>query len=129
MIDPHGLDGLMKLRVESRNKEHLSPSKRADLVNTLLLSALGLSGPKEAATNPLYWDIVCFATEFLNLFALQSEDEEMILIAKAFNERIYSLHYSYPDGMNALGPKLEEHERIWLGRLDWLEEIMEGRER
>lgn len=128
MTSPLGLDQFMKQRVKSRNREHLSPTDRADFINSLIHLSLGLDSPKDVATNPLYWDIVCFATEFLNLFALQSEDEEILLLAKAFNERIYSLHYSYPDGMNALGPAREVHESIWLSRLEWLEEMMEGGE-
>ena len=115
-----GLDQFMKLRVEDRDSKHLDPRERADFVNTLILLALDLTGPKEAATNPLYWDLVCYATEFLNLFALQSEDEELLAIAKAWSTKVYSLHYSYEDGMNALGPDRGEYEKVWKKRLERL---------
>lgn len=123
-----GLDKFMKLRVEDRDSKYLDPTERANFVNTLILLALGFEDPKGAAQNPLYWDLVCYSTEFLNLFALQTEDKEIMAIAKAWSNKIFSLHYSYDDDMNALGPSREEYGEVWISRLDWLREMMEGDE-
>ena len=115
-----GLDQFMKLRVEDRDSKFLDVVERANFVNTLILLALGLKEPKEVATNPLFCDLVCYSTEFLNAFALRSEDKDLLILAKAWSNQVHSIHYSYLDEMNALGPPREEYEKVWDERLERL---------
>ena len=115
----------MQKRIIERDKEYLSPRERADLINTFLFEALGLDSPKDVIRHPLYWDLTCFCTEFLNLFALQSEDQRLLKSTISTNNWIYSFHYSV-DESAALGPGKEEHEKIWHDRINSL--VEEGKE-
>lgn len=113
-----GLNHFLKERIKQRDSTYLDPTSRANLVNTLLFRVLGLEDPKDIIKNPLFWDLVCFCTEVLNVYALQSDEEENLALAKAWSNLIYSRHYSLPDDHNALGPEKEEHEKWWLEMIE-----------
>ena len=114
----HTIGSLTEGRRKDRDKKHLDPTERANLINTFILHSLGLNHPEDLARNPLFWDLTCYSTEMLNAFALQSGEDDMLALAKAWSNTIFSRHYSFPDGMNALGPSRDRHEQIWLERID-----------
>lgn len=112
----NGLRRILSLkdeRIKRRDKAHLDPGERADLVNSFLFDALGLESVEALVSNPMLWDLVSYATEFIGLYAIQSGDEKLETLAKMWSKQIYSLHYSVPDGHEILGPDRETHVERW----------------
>ena len=111
------LKSFMKAKVSEMDENHLDPGERADLVNSFIFHALGLENPKEVIEQPLYWDLLCYNMEMLSLYAVNMEDENLILAVKYINNYMYSLHYSGKVDVDSfLGPGRIEHEDTWAGR-------------
>jgi len=115
----------IKSRMEVVDGKHLSVDQRASLVNSLIFHALGLTKPADAVEQPLYWDLICYSMEMLSIFIVQTcegtNDYKTIETVKRLNAFIYSIHYSLSDNDAMLGPGREEHEEIWLERLERLD--------
>jgi len=117
------LQAFMKAKMNETDEHHLDPGQRAELVNTFILSALGV----KEAEQPLYWDLICYSIKMLQLFAItQGEMDEgnFVKLTKILGGRIEALHYSGAIGEDSfLGPEREEHEGIWVDRIEkFLEE-------
>lgn len=110
----------LQKRVEEYDKLYLDVTERAERVNAFIMAALGLTSIKELTDQPLYWDLVSFSTEFLNQFAfvMSQEDEELMTIARVWNSKIHSIHYSQSKDSPALGPKRDEHITLWNSRIE-----------
>jgi hypothetical protein len=115
--DTISFEEFAKGRVEARNEAHLAPNERAELVNTLMFHALGIDDPSDMITHPLYWDILCYCCEMMNLYASQVGSENMLKAQKYINAEFYSHHYSVPDDHAILGPGKKIHRAIWNARL------------
>lgn len=115
------LQGFMEARVKEVDENSLSPSERATFVNSLIFHALGLEGAEDAVQQPLYWDLICYCMEMLNIYVVQTcmdtEDRDSIVNLKKLNSFIYSIHYSLPDDSPMLGPGKLAHTQIWGDRL------------
>jgi hypothetical protein len=105
-------------KISQRDLKHLDPSERAELVNSFIFSALAITDSRQAIEHPLFWDLLCWATNILAIFAQASEDQTTLEIVRVLNKHFYSLHYSFPDREPELGPGREEHERIWAERIE-----------
>ena len=114
------MDDLLKKRIDLRDSSHLDPAERAELVNSFLFTALGIDNPEEAVKHPLYWDLICWCSQMLALFAMGVQETKLLEVAKAVNGQIMSIHYSLPDGEPELGPGRDEHEAIWYERIEEL---------
>ncbi len=118
------LEETITSRMEVVDAKHLSIEERQDLINTFIIRALGLEDYKEAAQQPLHWDLLCYCMGMLSYFIVQSCEDtnnvDMITTVKKMNAFIYSIHYSVQDVDEILGPGRGEHEQIWLERLDKL---------
>jgi hypothetical protein len=111
------LKSFMRAKVSEMDENHLDPGGRAELVNSFIFHALGLEDPKEIIEQPLYWDLLCYNMEMLSLYAVNMEDENLILAVKYINNYMYSLHYSGEVDVDSfLGPGKIEHEDIWVRR-------------
>ena len=111
------LKSFMQAKVSEMDENHLDPGERAELVNSFIFHALGLEDPKEIIEQPLYWDLLCYCMEMLSLYAVNMEDENLILAVKYINNYMYSLHYSGEVDVDSfLGPGRIGHEDIWAGR-------------
>lgn len=110
----------LKKRVEEYDLLHLDVTERAEKVNAFIMAALGLVKVEELVKQPLYWDLVSFATEFLNgfAFAMAEEDVELLTVAKLWNSKIHSMHYAQGKNSPSLGPSREEHINIWNSRIE-----------
>lgn len=112
------------VHVELRDKKYLSPDERASFVLTFLLKKLGMDlqdgtiAAREALEQPLYSDLLSFCVNFIGIWALQMDDEGLTNLAKKLSRTYYSLHYSYPEGHEALMPSREEATKIWLKRIN-----------
>jgi hypothetical protein len=115
------LEGFMEARVKEVDNLHLDPSQRATYVNSLIFHALGLEGAKDAVEQPLYWDLICYCMEMLNIYVVQTcmdtEDRDTIVTLKKLNSFIYSIHYSLPEDSPMLGPDKLAHTQLWEERL------------
>ena len=115
------LQDFMMERVEEIDEKHLDPSQRATFVNSLIFHALGLKGAEDAVQQPLYWDLICYCMEMLNIYVVQTctdtEDRETIVTLKKLNSFIYSIHYSLPEDSPMFGPGKLAHVQIWEDRL------------
>ncbi len=118
------LESTLRKRVKQRDLEHLDPNERADLVNSFIFHALALEDPKDAVEHPLYWDLLSWCVEMIALYAqsLASAGETSLMVpAVDLSRMFYSLHYSLPDDSPELGPEREEHEEIWVERIEeWI---------
>jgi len=109
----------MRARVNSTDEAHLDPGQRAELVNTFIFHALGLDDPKDAAEQPLYWDLLCYSFQMLSLYAIQMQDEEFTLNVRQMDGFMHGIHYSgVIEEEGFLGPSRDEHERIWVERIE-----------
>lgn len=113
MSSPKGVNALIQRRIEIRDTRTLNPSERADLVNTFIFHSLGLTSPQDVVKNPLFWDLVCFACEFMNLTAKTLDDPLFLELQKQVNGFIYQMHYSLPEGDDAINLSKEDHRKIW----------------
>ena len=104
--------------LDERDSLYLSPSERANLVITMIFMQLDLEEPKDAIEQPVFSDLLSFCIEFLGMWALQLDDEGLTRLVKQLSRTFYILHYSYPDGHPALGPHRDEHEKIWMKRIE-----------
>lgn len=119
MTKSSNLKSYMKARLDEVDEHHLDPGQRAELVNTFIQHALGLSNPKEAIEQPLYWDIMCYCFQMISHYAVQMQDEEFLLAVKQVHNFMHSVHYSGVIGEDSfLGPERDEHERIWVERIE-----------
>ena len=121
IIDLNKVREAKSSRIKEVDSIYLDPKERANLVTTLLFQALDMQDPLDIFENLLFWDLICFSTEMLNAYALQSSEEELIELAKLWNSQIYSRHYSLPEGHECLGPKRDEHEAMWMKRVERIE--------
>ena len=110
---------LFETRIKKRDALHLDSSERATCVQEFLFTALDLSD-KDSITNPLFWDLLTYFKELFLIYAMQSQEEFALKLAKELNNYLMSHHYSVPDGHAILGPSREEHIEIWQGRIDAL---------
>lgn len=111
------MDNKLQARVKARDAKHLDPTERAELVNSFLFAALGIEDPEEAVAHPLYWDLLCWCSQMLALFALGVGETDLLNIAKAMNQQIMSLHYALPEGEPELGHERDLHEQLWHERI------------
>ncbi len=113
------LQSFMKAKMDETDEHHLDPGQRAELVNTFIFHALGLDDPKDQAGEPLHWDLMCYSFQQLSRFAIQIQDENFMLAVKQVHSFMHSLHYSGAVGEEEfLGPARDEHERIWVERIE-----------
>ena len=118
-IKSKSLQAFMRARVDSTDEAHLDPAQRAELVNTFIFHALGLEDPKDVIAQPLYWDLICYNIEMLKLYAINMEDEGLVAAVKILHSFMHSAHYSGVIGEESfLGPSREEHERLWVERIE-----------
>lgn len=118
MVNFGEVDKFLKMRIEDRDKKFLSPNERAEYVNTFIFMALGLEDAKDMIEQPLYFDLICYNFEMLNLFALGVEDEHLVKLMKVVSSHMYSTYYSLPDDHEMLGPSREEHTKLWQERIE-----------
>jgi len=115
---PKNLKSYMKARVNEMDEAHLDPGQRAELVNTFIFHALGLSR-EDTIEQPLYWDLICYNIEMISLYAVGMQDENFLAAVKVVSNFMYSTHYSGALGEDSfLGPEREEHEGIWVERIE-----------
>ncbi len=124
------LQAFFRARMTSTDEAHLDPGQRAELVNTFIFHALGLSEPKDAAEQPLHWDLLCYSFQMLLLYADQMQDEQFSIAMKMVDSFMHGIHYSGVIGEEEfLGPEREEHEGIWVDRIEgFMKEEGSGRE-
>jgi len=116
----------MKARMNSTDEAHLDPGQRAELVNTFILYALGLTDPKEAAEQPLHWDLLCYCFQMISLYAIQMQDEGFTLAVRQVHNFMHGIHYSGVIEEDLfLGPARDEHEKIWVDRIEGLIKLEE----
>jgi len=119
MTKPKNLKSFMRARVKEMDEAHLDPGQRAELVNSFIFHALGLEDPKDVIGQPLYWDLLCYNIEMLSLYLVNMEDENLLMAVKQINNFMYSVHYAGAIGEDSfLGPAREEHEEIWVERIE-----------
>jgi hypothetical protein len=109
---------LLEKKVAAVDAQHLDPEERAELVHAFIFQALDLSSAADFIEHPLYWDLLCYCTSMLSLWALASEDPELLVLMKTLNSHIHSLHYAFSKGSPQLGPSRREHEKIWNDRIE-----------
>jgi len=113
------LDAFMKARMHQMDEAHLDLDQRAELVNTFIFHALGLVEREDVIEQPLYWDLLCYCFQMLLRYAVELGDEGFLLAMKQINSFMHSAHYSGVVGEEGfLGPEREEHERIWVERIE-----------
>jgi len=112
----------MLSRIEHVDSLHLDPVERAELVQEFLFKALRLDGERGSVTHPLFWDLLCYASQLFNVYAIQTQDGSLDF-AKHLNSYLMSRHYSVPDDHSCLGPSREEHKQIWLDRIELITEV------
>lgn len=100
-------------RVEAMDAEYLSPTERANLVNTFIFNVLGFSDPKDVLENPRFWDLVCYASQILAVAGMKSGKGDLLDMSVMISNYIHSLHYSLPEDSPALGPGRESHAKLW----------------
>jgi len=119
MTKPPNLESYMEARMNEVDEHHLDPDQRAELVNTFIFHALGLTDPKDVIEQPLYYDLLCYCFQMLLKYAVSIEDENFFLAMKHVNTFMHSAHYSGAIGEDSfLGPERDEHERIWVERIE-----------
>lgn len=129
MTNSKNLASFMKAKMSEMDEHHLEPKERADLVNSFIFHALGLDDPKDVIEQPLYWDLLCYCFQMLSSHAIALGDEGFLGVIKALNSYMHSIHYSGAVGEDTfLGPEREEHERIWVERIEGLIEEEEEEE-
>jgi hypothetical protein len=104
---------MRKTRMEERDKLHLAPDERAQIITGALAEIFGITDAESFVQNPFYWDMVCFSIEMLGAFAISSEDDHTRTLARSLSQQIYSIHYSVPDGHEILGPERDTHSAQW----------------
>ena len=120
---------LLNAKIKSRDSSHLDPSERAELVNQFIFNALGLTDSKDTIKHPLYWDLLSYCVEMINLYAFaqaqssvgedaQVFSQQFMQATKLVNNLFHSIHYSLPDGSPELGPSRKDHEDIWAKRME-----------
>lgn len=122
------LASFMKARVEQMDEAHLDPGQRAELVNTFIQHALGITEKEEGIEQPLYWDMICYCSKMLQLHGMahSGSDPELMKLLLLINEKLEHMHYSGAVGEDSfLGPEREEHERIWVERIERFIELTE----
>ena len=106
----------MEERVDEIDLLHLDPEERARYIQAILSKILSPDDPKRLLPY-LYWDIVCFTIEFLNVYCVfvstGEQRGELIPIIKILNSFIYSTHYSMDKTNPALGPNKAEHKEFY----------------
>jgi len=113
------LQDFAKERMKNVDEAHLDPDQRAELVNSFIFHALGLNDPKDVIEQPLYWDLLCYCFEMLLKYAIVREDRNTLLAMKQVNSFMHSAHYSGRIGEDSfLGPDRDEHEKIWVERIE-----------
>lgn len=112
------LDPIFRNRIAERDKLHLSPNERAERVNTFIFLALGYEDPADVIKQPLYFDLICYCFEMLNLYALGSQDEVLAQLTQVINKHMYSQYYSLDNDNKILGPDKETHINIWKERIE-----------
>jgi len=115
------LQEVSEQKVKQRDQKHLDPSERAELVNSFIFHALALDSPKDVVQHPLYWDLLCWCLEMLNLYTKNLAmvgQPELMEIMKLASRQFYGLHYSLPENSPELGPEREEHEELWVTRIE-----------
>lgn len=117
------LNELVGSRMEDRDDHHLDPTERAEVVQEFLFVALGLDGPEDAVENPLFWDLISYASQVFAAYAIQSEDGEALDLAKKLSHYVHSRHYSVGDNHPILGPGKEKHLKVWVKRIKDLQEV------
>lgn len=120
------LEAFMRAREKQMDEAHLDPGQRAELVNTFIHYALGLTKREDVIEQPLYWDLLCYSFQMISRFAIQAADPDFLQIVKALNSYMNSIHYSGELGQEDwLGPEREEHEGIWVDRIEFVKEAVE----
>ena len=111
-------ENIFQTLVGIRDKKSLDPSERSDYVYSFLVAALRIDEQEGGLIeHPLLWDMLCFSSGFVALFAEQSQDEHFIALAKVLNNYIHTIHYSLPNDAPQLGPRRSKHESIWTQRI------------
>ncbi len=107
--------------IEKRDLKHLDPSERAGLFRDFIFACLDLHDAQDVISQPLWSDIMAFCIEMIGAWTLELEaagDPSMKEFAKVLSRGFYTLHYSYPEDHEALGPSREEHIEIWTKRME-----------
>lgn len=107
--------------IEKRDAKHLDPSERAELFRSFIFACLDLQDSEDVIAQPLWSDMMSFCIEMIGAWAMEMQvagDDSMVDFAKVLSRGFYTLHYSYPDDHPALGPQREEHEQLWIQRME-----------
>jgi len=113
--------GLMEKRVELVDKGFLSPPERAQYVRDLIVAAIQDDIQTDQVNAAAFgWDLICFANEIMNMFALGKEEDDLFRLQYNMNVIIYSTHYLGDSKDNVLmkSPARDEHEKIWKERIE-----------
>lgn len=81
---------------------------------------MDLSDVKDIIAHPLYFDLMCFCFEMLNLYGMNSQDGDLLQLMSLVNKHMYSTYYSLPDNHIILGPDREAHTKLWIDRVESL---------
>lgn len=105
-------------RVEEQDSKFLDPTERAEAVIEWLFIALGGEpGEDWKIAGPTYWDLLCFAVNFIGQAAVASQDEGFIEAAKLCSNWVHQCHYSFHDTAESLGGSRRARLEFWAQRM------------
>jgi hypothetical protein len=108
----------MDERIEQRDALKLDPTERAQFVHELIFWALDLEDDADSAIGGyILWDVLCYCVHLINQYAIALGDDDFMLMARAINTWLFTMHYNMDESEIQLGPQRDKHIEFWTNQL------------